>query len=96
MAVESHRGGRFQLLAIEGGENADNIVGARRRLYNSGADDESVIQYLGSSREYSLLIDGFHKLTDDQRDALYSLDLFLRPHELALQRSGGIVSFWIH
>lgn len=33
----------------------------------------------------ALLIDGLHKLANDQRDALNPLDLFLSPYKLALQ-----------
>lgn len=39
-----------------------------------------------------LLIDRFHELSDDQRHALYPLDLFLRPDELTLQTPGRLLS----
>ena len=34
-----------------------------------------------------LLIDGFHKLADDQGNTLYPLDLFLSSYELSLKAS---------
>jgi hypothetical protein len=42
--------------------------------------------------KHSLLVNGFHELTDHEWNTLYSLDLFLRPHKLTFQRSGILVS----
>ena len=37
-----------------------------------------------------LLIDGFHELPYDERDALYPLDLLLCSHQLALETPGRL------
>jgi hypothetical protein len=83
--VEGHRGRRLQLLAIEGREDAHNVIGTGR-----GLDYASTIQVSMSMLPrfrnvfHSLLINGLHELTDDKRYTLDALDLFLCSDQLSL------------
>ncbi len=89
--MECDRRRRLEFFAIKGGENADDIVGACRRLYDAGAGRQVSTDSKGSVVRL-LLVNCFHELANDQRNTLYSLDLFLCPNKLSFQRSDGCQS----
>jgi len=83
--VESDRGGWLELFAVEGGQNADDIIRAGRGLYDTGATILSATISEDIGHVSILLVNRFHKLSDHQRHTLYPLDLLLRTNELPLQ-----------
>ena len=85
--MERNGGRWFELFAVESREDADDIIGTRRGLDNTGATPISVSATHERTRTDSRLIDGFHKLADHKRNALNPLNFFLCPYQLSLERS---------
>ena len=94
MAVEGDGRGGLEKLAIECGENSDDVVGAGRGLYDTGAGGPLLAckarvcvscVVCGLAWLDVLLVDSLHKLPNDERYTLNPLDLLLCPDQLALE-----------
>jgi hypothetical protein len=84
VAVQGDGARGFEEFAVEGGEDADDVVGA-----GGGLDDARAVGRLAAAKCDGeggvLLVDGFHELAYDEWHALYSLDLLLCSDEFALE-----------
>ena len=66
MSVKGDRGRGFELLAIEGRKNANDIIRASGGLYNASTDARSADTVNFRSKEkHILLVYRFHELSDN-------------------------------
>ena len=68
--------------------NWTQLMTGRCRYYKKLSDGGHNL----SSFNNLLLIDGFHELADNQRYALYSLDLFLGSHQLPFETPNRLLT----